>query len=103
MQVAPRAPLVLQGERVLFISVIGFHISLASHLVQQCIQFREQFGDFAVGLTGGVFQNKLLSEHTIDMLSHEGFRFYLAERIPCNDGGLCYGQVIEVACKSANY
>ena len=79
-----------------------FHISLAAQLVQQCIQFREQFGDFAVGLTGGVFQNKLLSEQVIDMLTLEGFRVYLPERIPCNDGGLCYGQVVEVACKTMN-
>jgi hydrogenase maturation protein HypF len=59
--------------------------------------FREIHGDFAVGLGGGVFQNKLLSEHVIRRLEEEGFRVYLPLKIPCNDGGLCYGQIIEAA------
>jgi hydrogenase maturation protein HypF len=28
-------------------------------------------------------------------LSDAGFRVYLPQRVPCNDGGLCYGQIVE--------
>jgi hydrogenase maturation protein HypF len=48
-------------------------------------------------LSGGVFQNKLLCHLVIDLLQQDGFRVYLPDAIPVNDGGLCYGQVVEAA------
>jgi hydrogenase maturation protein HypF len=48
-----------------------------------------------VGLTGGVFQNRRLTELATQGLAAKGFRVLLHERIPCNDGGLSYGQVAE--------
>jgi hydrogenase maturation protein HypF len=74
-----------------------FHYSMAQSIVQQCRLFIESYGDFSVGLCGGVFQNKLLAEHVIECLEAEGFRVYLPHTLPCNDGGLCYGQIIEAA------
>lgn len=74
-----------------------FHRSLAEHILQQCQQFANEHGEFAVGLGGGVFQNRLLSETTVSLLTGAGFRVYLAEQVPCNDGGLCFGQIIEQA------
>jgi len=74
-----------------------FHHSLAESLIQQCRQFKTTHGDFAVGLNGGVFQNKLLTERIILRLKEEGFRVYLPVRLPCSDGGLCFGQIVEAA------
>ena len=51
----------------------------------------------AVGLTGGVFQNKLLAEMTIEKLNSAGFEVRLPQQVPCNDGGLALGQLIEAA------
>jgi hydrogenase maturation protein HypF len=48
-----------------------------------------------VGLTGGVFQNRLLSELAGERLAARGCRVLLAESVPCNDGGLSYGQVAD--------
>jgi hydrogenase maturation protein HypF len=48
-----------------------------------------------VGLTGGVFQNRRLTEMATARLEALGFRVLLPERIPCNDGGLAFGQVAE--------
>jgi hydrogenase maturation protein HypF len=42
-----------------------------------------------------VFQNRRLLELTATGLGSRGFRVLLPERIPCNDGGLSYGQVAE--------
>ena len=74
-----------------------FHASLAEALRAQAHYFRERRGVFAVGLSGGVFQNKLLCHLVIDALQQDGFEVYLPGAVPVNDGGLCYGQVVEAA------
>ncbi|ESA37679.1 hydrogenase maturation protein [Leptolyngbya sp. Heron Island J] len=45
-------------------------------------------------LTGGCFQNKILSEQTIQHLELAGFTPYWHQRVPPNDGGIAVGQVI---------
>ena len=72
-----------------------FHETMALVILYQALQLREQHVDFAVGLSGGVFQNQLLTELAIKLLKQHSFRCYLPESIPVNDGGLCYGQIVE--------
>jgi hydrogenase maturation protein HypF len=72
-----------------------FHESLAQALLQQALLIREDRKDFAIGLGGGAFQNRLLTERVFQLLEANGFRCYLPEQVPVNDGGLCYGQVME--------
>jgi hydrogenase maturation protein HypF len=48
-----------------------------------------------------VFQNRLLAELAAGGLARRGFRVLLPERIPCNDGGLAYGQVAEFLGRQA--
>ncbi|MDH5484696.1 MAG: carbamoyltransferase HypF [Gammaproteobacteria bacterium] len=74
-----------------------FHSSLAQSLVAQAIKIREQQGEFSVGLSGGVFQNRILTGLVMDGLSRAGFNACLPGTVPLNDAGLCYGQVIESA------
>ncbi len=74
-----------------------FHASMAATLVTQALLTRELYGDFQVGLSGGVFQNKKLTEYVISLLEQNGFKVYFNQLIPCNDGGLCAGQVMEAA------
>lgn len=72
-----------------------FHQSLAQSIVAQAkhIYARKPFD--AIGLTGGVFQNKLLAELACEQLKAAGFSVHLPEQVPCNDGGLALGQLIE--------
>jgi hydrogenase maturation protein HypF len=72
-----------------------FHNSMAEVIVRQALVLREQYPFDGVGLTGGVFQNRRLSEQVVDKLGALGMATYLPARVPCNDGGLSYGQVIE--------
>jgi len=51
----------------------------------------------SVVLTGGCFQNRLLTETAIDRLRRNGFRPYWHQRIPPNDGGIAVGQIIGAA------
>jgi len=73
-----------------------FHETMAHVLLQQALQIRETHGDFAVGLGGGVFQNRLLTERAIELLELQDFRCYLPQQIPVNDAGLCFGQIMEL-------
>lgn len=51
-----------------------------------------------VVLSGGCFQNKYLTEHTVKRLRQEKFLVYWHQRVPPNDGGISLGQ-IAAACK----
>ena len=73
----------------------AFHGRLAASLLAVAQEQRAASGVDCVGLTGGVFQNALLSELASEALTGAGFTVHLAERVPCNDGGLAYGQIIE--------
>jgi hydrogenase maturation protein HypF len=50
-----------------------------------------------VALTGGCFQNKLLTELAVIRLREEGFKVYWHQRVPPNDGGLALGQLAALA------
>ena len=93
----PLVSLLLNGAWSVTRRAAAFHASLALTLVSQAITVREAHGDFAVGLTGGVFQNRCLSELALTALQEAGFRAYLPISVPCNDAGLSFGQVIEAA------
>jgi hydrogenase maturation protein HypF len=71
------------------------HASLAAAIVSAAERLREASGCRVVGLTGGVFQNRLLSELATELLAERGFRVLLATTVPPNDGGLSYGQVAD--------
>jgi hydrogenase maturation protein HypF len=47
-----------------------------------------------VVLSGGCFQNRLLTELTVQALSDAGFQPYWHQRVPPNDGGIALGQVV---------
>lgn len=60
---------------------------------------RALYGPFAVGLGGGVFQNRRLAELALRGLQAAGLRAFLPRKIPCNDAGLSFGQIIEAAAR----
>ena len=64
------------------------HLALADAICRVAEVERARSGAAIVGLTGGVFQNRLLAELAAAGLERRGFRVLLPERIPCNDGGL---------------
>ncbi len=72
-----------------------FHESLARMAVSQACALRRKVAYDAVGLTGGVFQNKLLSERIASLLAARGIQVLRNREVPANDGGLAVGQIIE--------
>lgn len=74
-----------------------FHASLAASIAAIAQKMRQHHAFGRVGLTGGVFQNKLLTELAVQHLGAAGFETALAQRVPCNDGGLAMGQLLEAS------
>ncbi|HSJ80641.1 MAG TPA: carbamoyltransferase HypF, partial [Thiobacillus sp.] len=92
---APLLPMLTDTTRPVAERAARFHFSLAQALVDQALKLRAQTGISSVGLSGGVFQNRLLAEAAIDRLQAAGFAVYLPQCVPVNDAGLSFGQVIE--------
>ncbi|MBU1223848.1 MAG: carbamoyltransferase HypF [Gammaproteobacteria bacterium] len=92
---APLLPMLADTARPVAERAARFHLSLAQALVDQAQLLRAQTGIRSVGLTGGVFQNRLLAEAAIRLFEAAGFDVCLPRRLPVNDAGLSFGQVIE--------
>jgi hydrogenase maturation protein HypF len=85
----------MRSEIPLATRAMTFHRSLANSIVMQAQRLHAQQLFDAVGLTGGVFQNKLLAELALHGLKQAGFDAYLPQLIPCNDGSIALGQLME--------
>jgi hydrogenase maturation protein HypF len=68
-----------------------FHNGVADAIARTCDRFRDHSG--TVALSGGVFQNVLLLDRTVENLEHAGFRVLTHRNVPANDGGISFGQV----------
>jgi hydrogenase maturation protein HypF len=77
----------------------SFHSSMANVLLDQARMIREQSGVSRVGLSGGVFQNRILTEQAVELLSDDGFEIRLSHELPCNDAALSFGQLAELAAR----
>jgi hydrogenase maturation protein HypF len=71
----------------------AFHAALAELLVRVA----RHVGERRVVLSGGCFQNRLLTERAVARLRGAGFTPYWHRRIPPNDGGIAVGQVVGAA------
>jgi hydrogenase maturation protein HypF len=74
-----------------------FHNTVAAAVLDTCRLIRNDTGLHRVALSGGVFQNKLLSEAIFTLLSREDFRVFTQRLAPPNDGGIALGQAIIAA------
>ncbi len=72
-----------------------FHNALAEAIVEVA----RRAGATRVALTGGVFQNRYLTERAYRRLESEGFRPFTHQRVPPNDGGIALGQVLVAAAR----
>jgi hydrogenase maturation protein HypF len=76
-----------------------FHNGVADAIVRTCQLLRERTGLRAVALSGGVFQNLLLTDRVMTALEDAGFEVLVHGQVPCNDGGISLGQVAVAAAK----
>ena len=86
----------LNGENICDLARF-FHESLAEMTAQTVFELSGHTNIKTVALSGGVFQNSLLTELVTEKLRHRGLKVLRHELIPCNDGGICIGQAIFAA------
>jgi hydrogenase maturation protein HypF len=78
-----------------------FHSSMAAAMLAQARQVRQTHDVDQVGLCGGVFQNRALTEQATQLLGDDGFEVVLPVALPFNDAALSFGQAAEVAALAA--
>lgn len=78
-----------------------FQETMAQALLDQALAIRAEAPFDAVGLSGGVFQNRHLTERVVERLAGHAIEVRLHRSVPANDGGLCFGQVIEVLARES--
>ncbi|MGM9937820.1 MAG: carbamoyltransferase HypF, partial [Candidatus Ornithomonoglobus sp.] len=67
---------------------LGFHKAIADAV---CDYAKIQ-NENNIIFSGGVFSNRLLTELCFDKLTEWGYKVYINEQVPCNDGGIALGQ-----------
>ena len=88
----------LNGENICDLARL-FHERLAEMAAQMIFGLSERSKIKNVALSGGVFQNSLLTTLLTEKLRRFGLKILLHRLIPCNDGGICLGQAIFAAQK----
>jgi len=80
----------------------GFHRAVIRATVQAARHCAESAGIGVVGLTGGVFANRILLQGLRESLTKSGIEVLSHRIVSCNDGGLALGQAtIAAALRSA--
>jgi hydrogenase maturation protein HypF len=70
-----------------------FHRTVAAAATDLCLEISETSGHDRIIFSGGVFQNRLLSEMLYTALSNKGLNVFTHRLVPPNDGGIALGQV----------
>ena len=73
---------------------LKFHRTMAQVVREMCLSISKDTGIKTVALSGGVFQNRLLTRTTVEALEADGFKVLTHRDVPCNDGGISLGQAV---------
>jgi hydrogenase maturation protein HypF len=76
-----------------------FHNTVAEFTLNLCGKIRENTGTNKIALSGGVFQNRYLTEKIIFLLEKDDFQVYTQRKVPPNDGGISLGQAVVVGLR----
>lgn len=71
---------------------LGFHRAVADMIGEVCVRIQREIPTRTVALSGGVFQNSLLTRMTVTELRARGFDVYMNRQVPPNDGCISLGQ-----------
>jgi len=69
-----------------------FHQTMAQIMVDLAIRVGVENGPLV--LSGGVFQNKLLTETVLQICKEKGIEVLRSQALPPGDGGLAFGQLL---------
>lgn len=69
-----------------------FHNTMAHVIARASDKLRRKSGINKVVLSGGVFQNRLLTARVKELLDRKDFKVYTHSNVPTNDAGIAVGQ-----------
>jgi len=78
-------------QPISFIST-KFHNTICNATIACAINLRKKYNNNHVVLSGGVFENSYLLKNINLGLKQSGFQVFFNKKVPCNDGGLSFGQ-----------
>ncbi|MGH7687049.1 MAG: carbamoyltransferase HypF [Candidatus Dormibacteria bacterium] len=81
----------------------AFHESLAQMVAAACLELSRRRSVRRVALSGGVFQNALLSSRLERLLRERDLDVYSNQQIPANDGGISVGQALIAAALDSEH
>ena len=70
-----------------------FHNTIIESLLELLVKIKKEYQLNRVVLSGGSFQNRILTEKLISKLSKEALNIYLPGKIPVNDQGIALVQI----------
>jgi hydrogenase maturation protein HypF len=100
---APLLPMLLDTRISAAQRAAIFHASLAQALCEQAAAVSRDHRVRHIGLSGGVFQNRVLCEQVCMRLHAAGFVVRIARLLPVNDAAISFGQLIEAAAMSEEH
>lgn len=71
---------------------LGFHYAVAEMIASVSEIIRRKYKISQIALSGGVFQNMIVAEKTLELLTQKDFEVYMNLAVPPNDGGISLGQ-----------
>lgn len=74
-----------------------FHNTISEIVLAVAERIKRIYGIERVVLSGGVFQNSFLAKQAAGKLDANGFKVFLNEKVPANDGGISLGQAVIAA------
>jgi hydrogenase maturation protein HypF len=77
----------------------GFHDAVAEATTAMVEHAVRIVGTKPVCLSGGVWQNRRLTTTVVANLENAGLDVFVNQRVPCNDGGISYGQAAIAAAR----
>jgi len=80
-----------------------FHNTVAKFTLELCVKIREKTKINKVAISGGVFQNKYLTEKVISLLESREFVVFSHKKVPPNDGGISLGQAVIAGSEESVY
>ncbi len=67
---------------------LGFHDMLADLILQTALKYKIK----QITLSGGCFNNRILTERAVNLLERNGFKVYINNIVPSGDQGIALGQ-----------
>jgi hydrogenase maturation protein HypF len=80
----------------------GFHQAVIDATARAARHCADSAGIRTIGLTGGVFANRILLQGLRKSLTQSGYEVLTHRIVPCNDGGLALGQATIAVAHRAN-